>query len=109
MSRSSSPRHALFTWFLFAAVVCGCEAPTTRNPLTDPPENPPGGSHPPGVISNLVQGFADGINQGAVDGWALDQSDSAASIQVALFVDGSATGTVTADRPRQDVNDALGV
>ena len=50
----------------------------------------------------------------AVIGWALDTLHPAASVSVEIYVDGpvgrgTKVATVTADQPRQDVNDALGV
>lgn len=44
-----------------------------------------------------------------VQGWAYDEDDTAAALPVQVTVDGVAVATLTADAPRQDIDDDYGV
>ncbi|WIB59102.1 glycoside hydrolase family 6 protein [Curtobacterium sp. MCLR17_007] len=44
-----------------------------------------------------------------VQGWAYDQHDTAATVDVRVSVDGSVVSTLAADGPRQDIDDDYGV
>jgi len=44
-----------------------------------------------------------------VQGWAYDEDDTAAALSVEVSVDGSRVTTLTADVPRQDIDDEYGV
>jgi cellulase/cellobiase CelA1 len=50
-----------------------------------------------------------GVSTVRVSGWAADQTAPTTPLPVRVWVDGSAVGTTTADRPRQDVADSYGV
>ena len=92
-----------FPLVLILLTGCGI-ASTPTPPVIDEPTTPVTPVDQPDVRGNLDVIDADAV----VEGWALAKSAGAASIEVALVVDGNALATVRADRPRDDVNATLG-
>ncbi len=78
----------------------------------DPPFEPP--YEPPTGNQFTPTGWLDSADNGHISGWSYDPDNPSASNQVHIYINGPAgTGTflasVTADQPRPDVNQALGI
>lgn len=86
-------------------------------PVPLPPPPPPAPTPVPPPPPNLaIEGTFDEITSvGVMRGWTLDRNDSSASTQVHVYLNGQAgqggtlIGSTTANLPRPDVNQALGV
>jgi hypothetical protein len=58
---------------------------------------------PVAAVGPRIYGVVDVVRATRIAGWAIDRSDSAASVEIDIRREGRLVGTVRADRPRRDL------